>query len=472
MSEDVQPGRPRPPLTASPGVAASPDTAQARAVLSRLDRIPVWSLPARYLVVIGIGYFFTFFDIADIGYGMPAIAKQFHLSSSESTFVALSVGLIGYAVGSIIIGGLSDRYGRFKILLITIGLTALGSFLDATATGVTTLALWRFVTGMGVGADLNLVSTYLGELAPAAQRGRISNLTFLVGIIGQAVTPFVALALVPNYAIGWRMLFVIGGVIAAIGFAARFELPESPRWLALHGRVAEAETIVTQMEETARSKGASLPRPREEEVLMERHPVPFRTLLAQPYAARLAVLIPMWFLWYIGNYGFLGDAATLFSAHGQAIGNSILYLGIGAIGYPVGAVIMAVLADRVERKLLIFASTLVWLAGMIIVGTLANEAVLIIGSFLASLALGLYLQVAYTYTAESFPTRARASGFSLSDGIGHGGGALGALVLPTVVASVSFFAGFAGIGITGALAGLIALLGPRSSGRRLETISR
>jgi MFS transporter, putative metabolite:H+ symporter len=472
MSEDVQPGRPRPPITASPGVAASPDTAQARAVLSRLDRIPVWSLPARYLVVIGIGYFFTFFDIADIGYGMPAIAKQFHLSSSESTFVALSVGLIGYAVGSIIIGGLSDRYGRFKILLITIGLTALGSFLDATATGVTTLALWRFVTGMGVGADLNLVSTYLGELAPAAQRGRISNLTFLVGIIGQAVTPFVALALVPNYAIGWRMLFVIGGVIAAIGFAARFELPESPRWLALHGRVAEAETIVTQMEETARSKGASLPRPREEEVLMERHPVPFRALLAQPYAARLAVLIPMWFLWYIGNYGFLGDAATLFSAHGQAIGNSILYLGIGAIGYPVGAVIMAVLADRVERKLLIFASTLVWLAGMIIVGTLANEAVLIIGSFLASLALGLYLQVAYTYTAESFPTRARASGFSLSDGIGHGGGALGALVLPTVVASVSFFAGFAGIGITGALAGLIALLGPRSSGRRLETISR
>jgi MFS family permease len=104
-------------------------------------------------------------------------------------------------------------------------------------------------------------------------------------------------------------------------------------------------------------------------------------------------------------------------------------------------------------------------AGSIIIGglALANEAVLIIGSFLASLAFGLYLQVAYTYTAESFPTRARASGFSLSDGIGHGGGALGALVLPTVVASVSFFAGFVGIGITGALAGLIALLGPRSS---------
>ena len=89
---------------------------------------------------------------------------------------------------------------------------------------------------------------------------------------------------------------------------------------------------------------------------MERDQVPFRSLLARPYASRLAVLVPMWFLWYIGNYGFLGDAATLFAAHGPS---SILYLGIGAVGYPVGAPVMAALADRVERKLLIFAATLV-----------------------------------------------------------------------------------------------------------------
>jgi MFS family permease len=183
------------------------------------------------------------------------------------------------------------------------------------------------------------------------------------------------------------------------------------------------------------------------------------------------MLLCMWFMWYIGNYGFLGDAATLFSAHGQPIGSSILFLGIGAIGYPVGAVLMAFLADRVERKLLIFGSTVVWLAGMLVVGTLASKGVLILGSFLASLALGLFLQVAYTYTAENFPTRARASGFALSDGLGHGGGALGALVLPTVVASASFFVGFAGIGVTGVIAGLIALLGPRVSGRRLEQVS-
>lgn len=90
----------------SPGNAKA---AGAQLVLARQDRIPIWSLPRWYLVVIGIGYFFTFFDIADIGYGMPAIATEFHLTGSESTFVALSIGLIGYAIGSIVIGGISDE---------------------------------------------------------------------------------------------------------------------------------------------------------------------------------------------------------------------------------------------------------------------------------------------------------------------------------------------------------------------------
>lgn len=462
MTEAVRPG----------SVGASGDNSAGDAILARLDRIPIWALPASYLVIIGVGYFFTFFDIADIGYGMPAIAAQFHLSGSTSTFVALSIGLIGYAVGSIAIGTLSDRFGRYRILLLTIALTALGSFLDATATGVATLSLWRFVTGMGVGADLNLVSTYLGELAPARLRGRIANLTFFFGILGQAVTPFIALGLVPHLHAGWRLLFVIGGVIASFGLFARFTLPESPRWLALHGRAAEAERIVERMENTARAKGVELAEPEHVAVSEQRERIPFRALLGQPYLRRLAVLIVMWFLWYIGNYGFLGDATTLFAAHGYELGNSILFLGIGGLGYPVGALLMAKIADAIERKRLILAATIVWLVAMLLTGTLANEGALVVGAFLASLALGSYLQVAYTYTAEMFPTRARATGFSLSDGIGHAGGAVGALALPHVVAGLSFFTGFAAIGVTGLLAGLVAQFGPAASGRRLERVSQ
>jgi putative MFS transporter len=183
-------------------------------------------------------------------------------------------------------------------------------------------------------------------------------------------------------------------------------------------------------------------------------------------------MITMWFLWYIGNYGFLGDAATLLSANGLGIGSSILYLAVGAIGYPVGAGIMIVTADKIERKHLIFAATVVWLIGMLLIGTLANGAVVTVGSFLASLALGSYLQVAYTFTAENFPTRLRSRGFALADGGGHLGGAVGALLLPTLVTATTFFLGFAAIGITGLLAGLIALGGPKTSGRSLEKVAQ
>jgi MFS family permease len=133
---------------------------------------------------------------------------------------------------------------------------------------------------------------------------------------------------------------------------------------------------------------------------------------------------------------------------------------------------MAWLADRVDRRALILSSTVVWLISMLIVGTLANGPVLTLGLFLASLALGLYLQVAYTYTAELFPTRARATGFALSDGLGHCGGAVGALLLPGLVAATTFFVGFASIGITGLIAGLIALSGPATTRLRLEHVSR
>ena len=439
-------------------------------LLARLDRIPIWALPRTYLAIIGLGYFFVFFDIADIGYALPAITDQFGLTGSEGVFVAVAVGLVGYVVGSFTIGSLADRFGRYRMLIITMTLTAIGSFGDAAAQGLTSLIIFRFITGIGVGADLNLVSTYVSELAPAQVRGRTTVITFLVGILGQTVTPFVALALVPNFTYGWRLLFVIGGAIALLGLAARTVLPESPRWEVLHGRFDGADRTVTRMEKACVARGLQLPEPVDNTVTQVS--ASWRALFAPPYTRRLIVLISMWFLWYIGNYGFLGDGTQLINDHGAPIAGSILYMCIGAAGYPVGALVVIALVDKLERRIVILSATVVWFVGMLLIGSFVNGAVISAGSFLAAVALGSYLQVAYTFTAESFPTRWRATGFALSDGIGHIGGAVGALLLPVVVREWSFFGGFATIAVTGLLAGLVALLGPRATGRRLEEISR
>ena len=132
-------------------------------------------------------------------------------------FVAIAIGLVGYIVGSNLIGALADWKGRRLAFLTSLLVSGVGSLGTAFSTGIVTLSIWRFLTGMGVGAALNLASTYVGELSPPSKRGRISVSMFMIGIIGQAITPFVALALVPNFYIGWRILFVIG---AFIGLAA------------------------------------------------------------------------------------------------------------------------------------------------------------------------------------------------------------------------------------------------------------
>jgi MFS transporter, putative metabolite:H+ symporter len=449
-------------------IMAKYDSNKKKEILDRMDRIPIWAFPASFIAIIGLGYFFAFFDIADIGFAMPAIAVQFHLTGSESLFVALAVGLIGYIIGSYTIGRLADKHGRLKTLLLTMVLIAIGSFGDALATGIITLSIWRFVTGMGVGADLNLVSTYIGELSPSGKRGRMSVMTFLIGIVGQAITPFVALALVPNFVIGWRLLFVIGGIIAAIAVVVMSQLVESPRWLVENGRYEEAESIVSRMEQFVKMKGIKLKKSATAVMKNVKQKV---SLSKNEYRSRLALFVSIWFFWYIGNYGFLGDAATLLSTHSITIANSILFLAVGAIGYPVGALIMLLLADKFERKWLILSCTLIWFAGMALIGSLASSGIIMLGSFLASFSLGLFLQIAYTFTAESYPTKSRASGFALSDGIGHMGGVIGALALPILVMQFGFAFGFVAIGTTGLIAGFLALAGPTASGRSLEQIS-
>ena len=459
-------------------------TERGRELLARMDRFPAWPLRKRDFLVIGIAYFFVFYDISDIGFAMPAIDEQMNLGQDMSLFVALAVGLVGYIIGSLLAGWLSDAKGRKVSFIGSLVFSGAGSLLCGFSFTVWDLSLWRFLTGMGVGAALNLASTYVGEIAPANQRGKLSVATFMVGIIGQAITPFGALALVPNFHTGWRWLFFIGALVGVFGVLFALALPESPRWLISQWRCDDAEKIIEKMEtnftDEQLRKGQKIHEEFRKEVEKEEErqdrslgltgtdSAP--SLTEGKYLRTAIVMALMWFLWYIGNYGFLGDAPDLISSHGENIAGSILYLAIGAIGYPTGALIMIFISDKFERKYLIFVCTLVWAAGMLCIATMASSFMVTLGSFLASMALGSYLQMGYTFTAESFPTTLRARGFSIADGCGHLGGAVGSLLLPFVVNKTSFFAGFAMIALTGVAAGLLALTGPKSSSRSLEDI--
>ena len=117
--------------------------------------------------MLGLAYFFVFYDITDIGFGMPAIVDQFHLSDNNVKFVAIAIGLVGYIVGSNLVGALAHRRGRRIAFLVSLLVSGLGSLGTAFATGLVSLSIWRFLTGMGVGAALNLATTYVGEISPS-----------------------------------------------------------------------------------------------------------------------------------------------------------------------------------------------------------------------------------------------------------------------------------------------------------------
>ncbi len=450
---------------------------EAKSVIARMQRIDKWPLPASFLAIVALGYFFTFYDVTDIGFAMPAIAPQFHLTGSESLFLALSIGLIGYVIGSFVIGYLSDRFGRYPMMIFTMALMAFGSFGDAASINLDMLIVFRFITGLGLGADLNLIPAYIGEFAPAERRGHLAQITFFLGILGQAVTPFVALALVPPLYYGWRIVFFIGGLIAVIAVVLRARLPRSPRWLVSHNRVKEADGVVSNFENYLKVKGETLPEIKAEDVDKinvgtETSMLTFKYLWQKPYRLRMLVFGLWWGLWYIGNYAFLGDAATLLSDSGISISSSILYIAIGAIGYPLGAISGWVISDKIERKYIVFIGSIMWLIGMVLFGSKVNSIAITLGSFIASYALAFLIGIAYIYTSESYPTRARTSGFAMGDGLGHIGGAIGALLLPVWVAEIGFFGGFTFIGITTLLAGIILLVGGSLATRQqLEKVS-
>ena len=296
--------------------------------LARLDRIPVWPYEKRLLWVVGAGYFFAFFDIVTISFALPVIATQFHASKGA---VSLSVtsSLIGYIIGAIGDSQVADKWGRKLSLAVSVTLFSVGTALAALSWNVGSLVAFRFISGLGIGAEIAAVTTYLSEISPAPLRGRYTSWATTAAYAGFAVVPFVARVLVPNYAAGWRILFAIGAIGGVTILFMRRGLPASPRWLVSQGRPEEAAELVAEAEDTARENlddHEELPPPEPVPDEAPAETFPLRALLRQPMAGRLALFIGVWFVYYIGNYGWLTLAPTLFTDKGYSLADSTSYL--------------------------------------------------------------------------------------------------------------------------------------------------
>jgi len=444
-------------------------------IIARLDRITVWPYRPSLLWIIGIGFLVAFFDITNVGFGLPVFSKQLHISATAAA-VPITASLLGYILGSYLNSSLADVLGRRAGIMYATALFTVGSLATVFTMNIAWLISWRFITGMGIGAEIAAIATYVGEMSPAPVRGRYTGWANVFSFGGFAVVPFVALALVPNFSWGWRGMFLVGA-LAGFSMLGVRNIPESPRWLLSKGRADEAERIVSEAEAVAERKtGMSLPPPAEGvgEERSERFPT--GDLLRPPYVARLFLLLIIWIFLYLSDYAWLGLAPTLLVDKGFSLANSIVFLLVTGIGYPIGALIAAWLGDRFERKYTIALVTLVWSLGLAAVGLFPSPTVIYIAGFILSTALALFFPLMYALTAESFPTRARASGVSLTDGVGHVGGALAPIIALAAFSWAGVVSGFASaflyMAVTGFIGAVLIPFGVAATRKSVEVVSQ
>ncbi|MDF1653706.1 MAG: MFS transporter [Coxiellaceae bacterium] len=393
-------------------------------ILARLDRLPVWPYSYWLLLIIGIGFFFSFFDIVTIGIALPVFTKQFHVTTAAATWTITS-GLIGYIIGSLLDSRLSDLCGRKVALILSVFFFSGGSILSATSSDLTQLIIWRFIIGMGIGAEIANVVTYIGELSPADQRGRYSAMCVTFAFFGFAFVPFIGLALVPQFPWGWRLMFVLGGLGGVVVLFMRLFTPESIRWLVSHKKMQEAHTQLLELERECRHRiRAELPEPVVQSSHRQQHSNhKFSSVLHSSVVGYVVLFALVWAFYYIGNYAWLTLDTKLFILAGFQLKNSLLLVSLSSMGFVFGSLFSIWASDRFERKWFCFIVSLLWAGILLIIGWWTSFGVILFFGFLAAFSIGAIIPVMYTFTAEHFPTPVRATCMSITDGVGHIGGA-------------------------------------------------
>ncbi|MEE6268364.1 MFS transporter [Streptomyces noursei] len=449
-------------------------TADGTRVAARLDRLPPSRWHRKVTLLVGIGAFFDLYEIFLGGVLAAVLAAQWGLGPTAKSAV-IAAGFLGMFVGANVLSVLADRLGRRRMFLVNLGGYAFFSLAAAAAPDLGWLLALRFLAGLGLGAELVLVDTYLAEFLPRAVRGRYLAHAYTLGFVGVPVAALLGARLVAGHPVlgvdGWRWLLVVGALGAAFIQLMRRQLPESPRWLSVHGRSGEADRIVTDIERRVVAEtGISLPSVPDTTDVPERR-VPLGAMFRGEQRRRTVMWWIFQVLQTVGYYGFGSLAPVVLTAKGHTVTDSLLYAALSYCGYPLGSALSVPLIDRIERRTLIVAAALgIAGCGLAFGFATATWAIVTFGVLL-TVCSNVFSNAFHVYQTEIFPTGLRSSAI----GIAYSLSRLTSVVLPFVALGVLADLGapavFAGSAVLMVLLCLdVVLLGPRSTGRSLERI--
>ncbi|HEU5409640.1 MAG TPA: MFS transporter [Candidatus Acidoferrales bacterium] len=408
---------------------------------ARLDRLP-WSR-FHWLIVwaLGVTWALDGLEVTLKGAisGVLQEPQVMNFSPAQIGFIA-SVYLAGAVIGALVFGYLTDRWGRKRLFFITLAVYLSGTLLTAFSWNLWTFCLFRFFTGSGIGGEYAAISSAIDELIPALYRGRVElivNGSYWIGAAAGAASTLVLLdpRLLPPW-LGWRIGFAIGALLGLFILCLRRHVPESPRWLMTHGRRAEAEQAIAEIERRVKDESGELPPPEEPPLLI--HPrksfgfgIVARTMFSK-YPARsflsLSLMISQAFLY---NAVFFTYALILTRFYHVAPGRTGIYLLPFAAGNFLGPLLLGRFFDTIGRRQMISATYTLSAALLLVTGWAFSAGYLssttqtalwsVIFFFASAAASSAYLTV-----SEIFPLEIRALAIAFFYSLGTAAGGIAA----------------------------------------------
>ena len=479
---------------------ALPEQASAQAgagiiatdIPARLDRLRWGRFHTLVVVALGITWILDGLEVTLAGAVAPALKQSplLHFSNAEVGLVSSSY-LAGAVLGALFFGWLTDRLGRKRLFFITLALYLVATAATALSWNLWSFALFRFLTGAGIGGEYTAINSAIQELIPARYRGwtdLVINGSFWLGAAVGAAASIILLdpaLLAPD--MGWRFAFLIGALLGLVILLMRMWLPESPRWLMTHGRLAEANSVVDGIEAEFRARGHRF----DEEPLVvirlrTRRFTPLaevaKTLFRVERRRTLVGLMLMAAQAFFYNAIFFTYALVLTDFYGIQADHVGWYLLPFAAGNFLGPVLLGRLFDTVGRRTMIavtYAVSGLLLAGvgyLFALGVLSAAgqtiAWMVIFFFASAAASSAYLTV-----SETFPLEVRALAIAFFYAIGTGiGGVAGPWLFGALIDTGSRWSVFAGYLLGSGLMLAAALVGARfavaAERKSLESISR
>lgn len=429
-------------------------SSSAEMISARLERLPMsrWHIKAR--VAVGAVTFFDGFDQLMIAYSLPVLIPKWNLTPASVAWV-IAIGGIGMLVGALGGGWLADRMGRLNVIIVSLALYAVMSLGMAFTDSLMLFLVFRFVQGIGLGAEVPVAATYIGEITKAHKRGRFVLLYEVIFPIGLVASAIVSAWVVPRF--GYQILFALGAIPILL-LPALFRLPESPRWLAARGRLDDADAAMRRIETEISGRHGELPEPRPitTTVAVDTSRGRFIEAFQGVYLRRTLMLAAIWGSAYFVNYGIASWLPTLYRTVFEVSVDTALHYSIfTTVAGLVGCLAVAFLIDNLGRRICITSSMVLCAALLfLLAGTGTGSAVTVLlwsaGAALFVFAVNMAL---YVYTAELYPTRMRAIGCA----IGGAAGRLGIIVGPLVLGGILDAGGT--LTLVFGLFGLVALIG-------------